>query len=781
MKPSKKKPTPSKSAAKSAAKKQEAPSGHLKPMVLGLYGVIGMSLSVMSLTTVKLPFAETFAKEYWRHAIGALLLILGLAASLVGAAISMLDADVVKAQVVDYVKVHKHRDLSLQGDIELTFFPKLGLDCGKLTLSERNSSAKFASVENARLYLAWWPLLRRQLRIERIALDGVQANITRHKDGSTNFDDLLAADGRLAGVNFEIERVHVFDSEIHLRDAGSGLQFSFSDLDLETGHVMDDTPSEMKASFRLRSAREKLDTRVNLNAHLLFDRAADRFELSDIHAHAMGHSARVTGLDVDARGALTAYPGSQRYTLNKVSLSLQGQMDRHKLDSHVEVASLSLDKERFSGSTLSLQSRAVNASDTLAATLEIPAFELVDNRLQASSAQATLELDASGRKLQGQLSSPLSWHFKTRELHLPTLQTSVSVQHPSLSSRVLIKGSGEFKAGWAEQNAQLDFRATLDDSEFGGKLQLKDFAKPAYSFDVVVSALDLDRYLAVDWSRRLAADAEAFDFSALDKLKLRGRFHSSGDFRLAHLRTRELTAEVQIDDGTLRIPSLQAQLYGGSVQGSLKLETGRKPQLQLQQKLRDVQLDALLKDLSPGEPRLSGQGVLLLDVRAQASSPATLRKSLAGSASLALARGSLSGINLHEALLAGKPRLGLRGAQHSESSRETESTRFDELKASFDIDRGRARNPDLLLKSASFIAKGEGEAALESGELNYRVNTTVNAGLRRSSAGELAELGGITVPASLSANGEGSQLTLHLGEASGGRLAELARRNKARH
>ena len=51
---------------------------------------------------------------------------------------------------------------SEQGDIKVTFFPKLGLDSGQMLLRQRNSAREFASVNNARLYIAWLPLLKKQ-------------------------------------------------------------------------------------------------------------------------------------------------------------------------------------------------------------------------------------------------------------------------------------------------------------------------------------------------------------------------------------------------------------------------------------------------------------------------------------------------------------------------------------------------------------------------------------------------------------------------------------------
>ena len=60
MKPGKKLPPPSESSIKRA--------------LLGLYGIVGVSVSTFG--GFKVPFAESHAKEYWRHALAGIILVL---------------------------------------------------------------------------------------------------------------------------------------------------------------------------------------------------------------------------------------------------------------------------------------------------------------------------------------------------------------------------------------------------------------------------------------------------------------------------------------------------------------------------------------------------------------------------------------------------------------------------------------------------------------------------------------------------------------------------------
>src|SRR3569832_2991573 len=96
-----------------------------------------------------------------------------------------------KPTIIRLVQEKKQRTLSIPGEIKLTFFPKIGADLGKVSISEHNSKAEFAAVDSAKVSLALLPLLSKQLVVDHVKVDGLNATIRSFKDGSSNFDDLL--------------------------------------------------------------------------------------------------------------------------------------------------------------------------------------------------------------------------------------------------------------------------------------------------------------------------------------------------------------------------------------------------------------------------------------------------------------------------------------------------------------------------------------------------------------------------------------------------------------
>ena len=100
-----------------------------------------------------------------------------------------------KAQIIQAVQDSKHRTLHLDGDIKLSFFPSIGANLGKVSLSEYKSDQKFASIETARVSLALMPLLSKQVVVNEVLVSGLTAALIKHKDGTTNIDDLLSRNG----------------------------------------------------------------------------------------------------------------------------------------------------------------------------------------------------------------------------------------------------------------------------------------------------------------------------------------------------------------------------------------------------------------------------------------------------------------------------------------------------------------------------------------------------------------------------------------------------------
>src|SRR5690606_1052591 len=120
-------------------------------------------------------------------------LVVVVIAALVGLAIFLLtfNPNAYKNRLEQFVYTHYERTLTIDGDIGLSLFPRIGLSVQNIALSDRGGQSTFISIDSARFAVAIWPLLRNRLVVDHVAVSGFKAWVTRDKDGRFNFSDLL--------------------------------------------------------------------------------------------------------------------------------------------------------------------------------------------------------------------------------------------------------------------------------------------------------------------------------------------------------------------------------------------------------------------------------------------------------------------------------------------------------------------------------------------------------------------------------------------------------------
>ena len=101
--------------------------------------------------------------------------VLGIAAVGVAYIAATFNPNDYKAQIIQAVKDSKQRNLHLDGDIKLSFYPSIGANIGKVSLSEFNSDKEFAALETLRVSLALLPLLSKQVIVNEVAVSGLKA------------------------------------------------------------------------------------------------------------------------------------------------------------------------------------------------------------------------------------------------------------------------------------------------------------------------------------------------------------------------------------------------------------------------------------------------------------------------------------------------------------------------------------------------------------------------------------------------------------------------------
>ncbi len=686
------------------------------------------------------------ALKYVVIAIGSLAGVFLLALLLIALTV---DPNRFKPEIVQLVQDEKQRTLTIEGDIRLKLFPKLGVDLGRTVLSERGGAGEFAALESARLYVAWWPLLRRELVVDTVVLEGVRAKLVRNPDGSTNFDDLLRKEEESPQIKFDVEGVRLIRSAVDFHDHLGKRRYAIRDLDLSTGRIRDDTPTDVRAGFKLALDQPQATVDVALKSGLVFALEEKRYALDDLDLKVSGAAAGLSRMELSAQGGIELRLASKAFALDKLKLRLKGQRGADTLEVGLDAPRLLLASDRLEGAKIDLRGTLVQPGGEVGAVLSLS--DLSGNARQFEAGRLTLDLDGKqgDRDFKARLGSPLAGSLETKRLVLAQLRTDAAVRDPSLSKGgVKLEATGSAEAEFGLGRAQVQLQGQLDESRFQAKLGLARFDPLQFNFDVAIDELDVDRYLPPKQTDAKAAPPRPIDLSALKSI------HGTGTIRIGSLKVVKVRAsnvrfELKAGGGRVEVNPLAANLYQGSLRGAASATTTAAPRIVLKQHLTSVSVGPLLRDLTE-QDFIEGRGEVMLDVSSAGATFPVLKRALNGVASVRLADGAIKGIDIAATLRQAQAQLATLRGEQMQAPDARRQTDFSELTASFVIRDGVARNDDLAAKSPLLRLAGSGQIDLANDRLDYLLRASVVGTLEGQGGRELAQLRGVTVPVRVS-------------------------------
>lgn len=666
------------------------------------------------------------------------------------------DPNQYKPQIIQAVKDKTQRTLKLDGDIKLSFFPNVGVTLGKATLSEHASEREFAGVDDLRVALKLLPLLSKRVVVDTIELKDLRAHLVRHKDGKTNFDDLIGGGGQPAPVAksevpqvmIDIDHVSLQNAAVSYADEGAGSRYALSKLNLKTGRIASGVPSKIDLAFTAQSDKPKLNIDATLATTLTFDLEKQHYGLAGLDFSAKGTAAGIGNLVATVKGDVEANPAAKEYLISKLAVSAAGKRDGSDFNLKLGVPKLNIGKDKVSGEKIALEATLTGAKGKTAVKLDIPGLDGNARAFTAPVVTLGVDMQQDGASLKAKVTSPLAGSVDAEKMELSKLTASVSVNNPKLPKNPIdatINGSA--LVDLAKQNASLAFATRLDDSNINGKAGLAKFSPPFYTFDINIDQLDADRYLPKSDSRQKQPE-QPLDLSALKGLNANGSV-KVGALKAANIRATNVRVAIKAAGGRLEVSPIAANLYQGSLAGALSVQAAAAPVIGVTQKLTGIDVGMLLKDAANFDS-LEGRGNLTLDVSAQGKTMPALKKALNGNAAIRLTDGAIKGVNIAASIRDAKARLGALKGEKTQAASRTEKTDFSELSATFNIRNGVAHNSDLAGKSPLLRLGGEGDIDIGNETLDYLVKATVVATAAGQGGKELAALKGVTVPVRLS-------------------------------
>jgi len=649
-----------------------------------------------------------------------LAVVVALVAIALAVFVATFDANRYKPTIVSLVEQYSGRKLDIQGELSLSILPDIALSMGKATLSGPKGEGRFASIESAKIGVALWPLLSRQVQVRRIALDALRVDAVRHRDGSTNFDDLLArlkaqrpqagapeanaspgaGAASAAATTVTVAELALHDATLAWRDEASGDEWHLQALELTADRIGSGEPGRLKASGRLSGKKAGVDAQLDAACAYRADFATGRIDLSEA-----------------------------------------------RLDATTE--------------------------DGTTARLEAPALTIDGGSVQGKSLALQLQMQRDATKLEASLSTQVSAPAK-QPIALRDIRANLSASGGQLSADgVKASVGGNATIDLQRKTASLELQGRFADSPMQARFTAPSLSPLALQFDVQADSLDVDRLRAAtppaaakkgDGRARAGAGAAGAAGASSPKAAARpgtaipvppiAGIETTGSLRIGSLRAagidlRNLAMTLRSGDGRVDVTRLAAALYGGTLAGNASLATSGRAALKMQ--LNDVDVGRALREFAQREI-LDGSGSVAIDVTGTGKTMPALERSLAGSARIALRDGAILGIDLDKVLQKVESTIAaVRGGPALESrAGGGERTAFSSLDASFAIREGVARSDDLDLRSPLLRAGGKGSIDLPEQTVDYLLRVSLVDTLAGQGGAARSALRGVTIPVRVS-------------------------------
>lgn len=660
---------------------------------------------------------KAFGKILGLVLLGLLLIIVALGFALT----HLFDPNDYKEEIRQIARDKAHIELTLNGDIGWSLFPWLGLELHEASVATLTAPTQpFADLQMLGLSVRVLPLLRREVQMSDVRVEGLNLRLNRDKQGHGNWEDIgKNLPDETAGapapapvepvaetkpekppqpIRLDIDSLTINNARVEYTDEQTGKQLSAESIQLSAGAIHEGASIPLKLTAFLGSNQPLMRVKTELNGNLRIQRALKRYQFEDMRL-----SGEATGEPLQGK---------------TVSFSTQGQLLVDLAANVAEWTNLKL------------------AANQLRALGELKANDL-DKTPQISGALSVAQFDLA--KFLESIGHPL-----------PAMAPD-SLSKVELVSR--LKGT---PTSVALENLNLK----LDASTFTGRIAVDDFAKQSLRVQLKGDTFNADNYLpakseaAKGATAARQAEVQSSEAGAMaaggntplpeaptrvawsnDKLLPLTRLRSLdvnadlafGELTLSQLPIQNAVLKASGIDGQLKLDTLSGGLYNGTFQANGTLDVRQDtPVLALQSHIKQVPVERILQAQGKNPP-VKGQLTLDSNLTGRGNSQKALIDSLNGTTSIVINNGVLLNANIEQQLCTGIALLNRKALSATPGGKDTP---FQELRGNLTFRNGVASNPDLKVRIPGLTLNGNGDVDLRVLGMDYRVGIIVEGDKR---------------------------------------------------
>lgn len=625
-------------------------------------------------------------------------------------AVFVIDPNAYKGQIENIASKQIGRELSINGDIELSVFPWIGMEIQDIKIKNAPGFKQpyFLNCKKAEVKVKLFPLIKKEIKVGTVQINNFSLYLTKKQNGQTNWQDLIPGKSKdksepakktdqkqtpkktLNMTALILEKFSLSKGSVIWNDLVTENEIRIHEFDFTLGPIKSNHPFNLNSSFDLSSKKPKLESSVSLEGEGSIDWASQLIDINNIHLVNQVKEGQLpkgkTELSTDVRlnwpkGTLDI----KELQINSLGLGLQGQIKGDQV----------LAEPNFSGH-----------------------LELIESNL---------------KEFLGKLNDQA---YQTKDKQALT-SVSANMSFEASPEKAFIR----------------DLRVQLDQSLLQGHIDVPSFKPVQISFDFNLDRFDVDKYLPPEKKEKQRKETKTEKgapkeikeeiplINMLGGLKLKGRLHIS-KLRAFGLKLRDVELDIQSDGQTIKINPLQAGLYQGYLNNfsTLNIDQGN-PVINSQLNLKSVQVGDLVRDLT-GKKTLTGKGLIKADLKTKGRKKKELIKNSQGQMEVNLEQGSIKGLNIAGMLI----NLYRVSQGQEKSSFGVKQTDFVSLNASAYMEDGKIYNRDLRVSSPLFVLTGSGSLDLLTKDINYLAKVQAKEGMSKHLGSDFQKIKGVDIP-----------------------------------
>lgn len=649
--------------------------------------------------------------KYGLFGLGGIIALLLLLAAIIAATFNPNDY---KPLIVKLVQDKKERTLNIEGDIKLAFWPKIGANLGKVSISEHKSDKEFASIQSAQVALAVLPLLKKQLVVDTIYIDGASANIIKYKDGTTNFDDLLSKDEESQDIKFDVDGVKITNSAANYTDEATGAKYALSKFNLTSGHIALAEPVDLETDFTVASNQPLVSAEAKIKGNFLADPENKHFVAKGLDATIKGDLLGGKDVTIAASGDIDAKPETREFLINSLKLAASGQFSGAKLTIDLNAPELVAQKDEVTGKKVTVSLTQDKAGDTFKANLVLADIKGSPKALQSSGITGDITGTQGKRSINGKFSSPFKGNLENLIFDLPKLAGNVDIKDPAIpNGAAKVNFALSLHTDAKQEQVNSKFNLNVDATKLNGDIAVNSFKKPDVKFNISADTLDLNKLLGSSSKPKKAEPAsdKPADLSALKNILLDGKINI-GNLIYDKYRLSGLNVNVKADGEKLALSGLNVKLDDSKIKGNLGISHFTKPLYTFDIDIDQVDADRYVSS-APAESKAANKASdKPLDLSAL--------KALNADGSLRIGNlkyGKIKASNVRIDLKADGQKLSLNPlaakVDDSQINANVGITRFNDPIYSFNVNVDKLDADKYITKSDKPAAKGAGDTPID--------------------------------------------------------------------